>query len=83
MELIKEVGTFEAKRHFSRLLDEVQTGTRIVVTRHGKPVAEIRAPGIGRKPALFGSAKSPDFYKSEDFDAPLNDFKEYRLIDCR
>jgi prevent-host-death family protein len=34
MNIVKEVGTYEAKTHFSKLLDEVEAGTKIVITRH-------------------------------------------------
>jgi prevent-host-death family protein len=32
-------GAFEAKTHFSNLLDRVEKGERIVITRHGREVA--------------------------------------------
>jgi len=32
-------GAFEAKTHFSDLLDRVEKGDRIVITRHGREVA--------------------------------------------
>jgi prevent-host-death family protein len=35
------VGAFEAKTHFSNLLDRVEQGERIVITRHGRPVATL------------------------------------------
>ena len=31
----------EAKTHFARLLDEVERGETIVITRHGKPIARL------------------------------------------
>ncbi len=37
--LKKRVGAFEAKTHFSNLLDRVEKGDRIVITRHGREVA--------------------------------------------
>ena len=77
MQLIKEVGTYEAKTHFSKLLEDVQAGTKIIVTRHGKPIAEIQTPEPKRKKARRGCAKSPNFYMSDDFDEPLDEFKEY------
>ena len=33
------VGAFEAKTHFSALLDRVEKGDRILITRHGRTVA--------------------------------------------
>lgn len=34
-----EVGSYEAKTHLSRLLDQVVRGERITITRHGIPIA--------------------------------------------
>lgn len=72
-----EVGAFEAKTHLSRLLDEVEKGMHIVITRHGKPVAELRPPALPTK-ARFGCAKGKPFYLASDFDAPLDDFRDYQ-----
>jgi prevent-host-death family protein len=38
------VGAYEAKTHLSELLDRVQRGERIVITRHGVPVAILQPP---------------------------------------
>jgi prevent-host-death family protein len=35
------IGTFEAKTHFSEIIDEVQRGRDYVITKRGKPVAKI------------------------------------------
>ena len=37
------VDAFEAKTKFSELLDRVERGDEIVITRHGKPVARLSA----------------------------------------
>jgi prevent-host-death family protein len=34
----------EAKTHFLRILDDVERGESVVITRHGKPVARISPP---------------------------------------
>ena len=36
---MKSVGSYEAKTHLPRLLDEVERGETITITKHGKPVA--------------------------------------------
>lgn len=36
-------GVAEAKNNFTHLLDRVQDGESITITRHGKPIAELRA----------------------------------------
>ena len=49
----KEIGTFEAKTHLSALLDEVERGAEVVITRRGVAVARLvpahaaRRSGVG------------------------------------
>jgi prevent-host-death family protein len=38
---MKHVGIFDAKTHLSALVDEVEKGREVVITRHGKPVAKL------------------------------------------
>lgn len=38
------IGAYEAKTHLSELLDRVARGERIVITRHGQPVAVLQPP---------------------------------------
>lgn len=35
------MGAYEAKSHFSELLERVQNGEEITITRHGAPVARL------------------------------------------
>lgn len=42
---MKEVGAFEAKNTLSALLDLVEQGQEVLITRHGKPVAKLTRPG--------------------------------------
>lgn len=43
---MKEIGAFEAKNTLGTLLDRVEQGEEIVITRHGKPVARL-VPNTG------------------------------------
>jgi prevent-host-death family protein len=38
---MKEVGAFEAKNRLGTLLDWVEAGEEVVITRHGRPVARL------------------------------------------
>lgn len=38
---MREVGAFEAKNKLGTLLDWVENGEEVVITRHGKPVARL------------------------------------------
>jgi prevent-host-death family protein len=60
----------EAKTHLSRLVERVEAGEEVVISRAGKPVARIvaiRAPLGSRAPGRLRGRISV----SDDFDAPL------------
>jgi prevent-host-death family protein len=38
---MKQVGVYDAKTHLPRLLDEVERGETVTITRHGRPVAKL------------------------------------------
>jgi prevent-host-death family protein len=42
---MREVGAFEAKNRLGSLLDRVEQGEEIVITRRGKPVAKLVPTG--------------------------------------
>ena len=41
---MRQVGSYEAKTHLPRLLDEVAAGATITITKHGVPVAILVPP---------------------------------------
>ena len=47
------VNLAHAKAHLSELLDKVEAGEEVVITRHGKPVAHIRHAGPPKEPIDF------------------------------
>lgn len=52
---MERVGVTEARAAFPRLLRRVEAGERFVVTRYGRPAAELR-PVAGRDVEAIGSA---------------------------
>ncbi len=67
----------EAQAHLAELIDKLQPSEEIVITRNAEPVAKlvtVAAPAPPRQPGLL---KDKILYMAEDFDAPLEDFKEY------
>jgi len=50
-----DVSVAEAKRRLPELIRAVETGERIVITRHGKPVAQISPPPEERRNVRWGS----------------------------
>ena len=61
-----EVGAYEAKTNLSRLLEKVERGERITLTRHGRPVAML-VPVEEKRPA-------------EDVIRELREFRRKRRI---
>jgi prevent-host-death family protein len=55
---MREVGAFEAKTKLGQLLDEVEHGEEIVITRRGKAVARLTSivPGFDRAKARQAAA---------------------------
>jgi prevent-host-death family protein len=42
---MRTVAAFDAKNRLGSLLDLVEQGEEVMITRHGKPVAKLVAPG--------------------------------------
>jgi prevent-host-death family protein len=74
---VKQIGTLEAKTRLSELLAEVQRGQRFHITKHGKPIAELAPLRDTRGKRKLGFAKGLITYMAPDFDAPLEDFRDY------
>ena len=69
-----KVNIQDAKTHFSRYIDQVEEGEVVVVCRHNRPVAEIRAisPAPGARRRVGGLLKGQIQWTSDAF-APLSD----------
>jgi antitoxin (DNA-binding transcriptional repressor) of toxin-antitoxin stability system len=68
---MKMVNTHEAKTHLSRILEEVESGEVYVISRNGKPVAELRKRGMPKrtKPDPILSKISIDYDPAEELTA--------------
>jgi prevent-host-death family protein len=42
---MQSIGAFEAKTHFSALLEKVEKGEQVIITKHGHPVAKLVPTG--------------------------------------
>src|SRR3954471_17850438 len=68
----------EARARLAELIDRVAPGDEIVITRQNEQVAKlIPQPQPPRTPRRPGTLKDAILYMADDFDAPLDDFKEY------
>jgi prevent-host-death family protein len=73
-----EIGAFEAKNKLSALLDRVELGEVIVITRHGKPVAKL-VPDTGESDRSQASAASQRIRaRAQDMKAGPLDWQELK-----
>lgn len=69
--MTKSVGVHEAKTHLSRLLELVQRGEEVVITRRGEDVARL-VPVRAAKSRRFGLDRGR-YVVPDTFDGPLPD----------
>lgn len=53
---MRRIGSYEAKTHLPRLLDEVARGETIMITKHGVPVAVLTPPVESGTPGVREAA---------------------------
>jgi prevent-host-death family protein len=68
----------DAQAHLGELIARLQPGEEIVITDAARAVARIIGePQPALQPRRLGTLKGAVLYVAPDFDAPLDDFKEY------
>ena len=66
----------EAQARLPELLGQLQAGEEMIITDHGHPLAQVKKAERTSWPCKAGSARGK-VWMAPDFDAPLEDFKEY------
>jgi prevent-host-death family protein len=66
-----EFGTGDAKNRLTELLRAAERGEQIVITRHGRPVAQITPPPAKRRKARLGGMKDRIRFRP-GWDAPVD-----------
>jgi len=68
----------DAQANLSELIAGLQPGDEIVITRAEQPVARLVAERPPEpRPRQLGTLRGTVLYMAPDFDAPLEDFREY------
>jgi prevent-host-death family protein len=68
----------DAQARLGELIARLRPGEDITITRDEKPVARLVAqPPPAAEPRRPGTLKGTVLYMAPDFDAPLDEFKEY------
>jgi antitoxin (DNA-binding transcriptional repressor) of toxin-antitoxin stability system len=66
-----------AKDYLREIVEGMVPGEELVLTAHGEPLATVTRPPRTSWPCQPGSAKDTKHWMAPDFNAPLEDFKEY------
>ena len=75
---VHEVQASVAKTHFSQLLDEVERGETLVITRHGKAIARIVPEADGRQQKIDRVIAEIDEFRKTMPRIPLADLLSAR-----
>ena len=67
-----EINIYDARTHLSRLIDQVNAGEEVAITRHGRPVARL-VPAEDKPKRKLGTLEGKGCWIAEDFGAPLPD----------
>ena len=74
---MKQFNIHEAKARLSELVQKAMLGEEVIIARDNKPVAKLVPFRQIKRRRKLGSAKGKILYIAPDFDAPLEDFKDY------
>lgn len=67
----------EAKARLSELIHQLKPGDEVIITDKNVPVARLVSAATPPAKRKLGSLRGTVKYMSPDFDAPLDEFKEY------
>lgn len=74
MSTLLEVGAYEAKTKLGTLLDAVEKGHRVTITRHGSPVAILGPVQQSVRPAVSETVSAlRDFRRGRTLNATVNE----------
>jgi prevent-host-death family protein len=72
------VSVQQAQATQSELIHRLTPGEEIIITENDKPVARLVPVALPqRQPRRLGTMRGTVLYMAPDFDAPLDDFREY------
>jgi len=72
-----QVTIHEAKTHLSKLIRQVLTGEEVIIAKGKQPLVKLVMIPELRAQRRIGGAEGVVTFLTDDFDAPLDDFKEF------
>lgn len=75
--LMTSIPLQQAQANLVDLVHQLAPGDEVIITENNQPVARIVPPSASHPPRKLGTLHGTVLYMAPDFDAPLDDFKEY------
>ena len=67
----------EAQANLPEIINGLQPGEEIMITDQGRPLAAVKKAERTTWPCQAGCYRKAEFWMAPDFDAPLDEFREY------
>jgi len=67
----------EAQAKLPEIIERLLPGEEITITNQGQPLAQVKRAERTSWPCTAGSYRKAEFWMAPDFDAPLEEFREY------
>jgi antitoxin (DNA-binding transcriptional repressor) of toxin-antitoxin stability system len=67
----------EAQSNLPQIVASLNPGDEVAIVQGGEEVARLTRVGRNQWPCKAGSYQKPTFWMAPDFDAPLEEFREY------
>ena len=67
----------DVKAYLPEMIAGLKLGEQLVIEENGEPIATLTRHHPKQWPCKAGSAKNMEHWMAPDFDAPLEDFREY------
>ena len=72
-----QLNIHEAKTQLSKLIQAALNGKQVIIAKGNKPVVRLEVLPEARSNRKIGNAKGLILSMADDFDEPLDDFREY------
>ena len=72
-----QVNIHEAKTQLSKLIQAALNGKQVIIAKGNKPVVRLEVLPEARGSRKIGNAKGLVLSMDDDFDEPLDDFRDY------
>ena len=73
---MQNIDVNQAKQQLPQLIEQALGGNEVIITKSGQPIVRLVAITKRRHQRQFGSARGL-IEMSDDFDEPLEDFRDY------